>query len=144
MVYEPIVEYQLNCPNCGTKFNEAANATSSSSVATNREISAIICAVCHYDLTEAATKELTQPPQSSAELENLVHDLLLGARTNGVDPAEIVQVLRDELEFAAELAGTGRRFSVQVIDLGSEEQSGGIQLALRNNRDLINSRSFEL
>lgn len=143
MIYEPIVEHQLNCPNCGTKFNEAATATSSSRVATNWEVSTMICAVCHYDLTETATKELTQP-QSSAELENLVHDLLLGARTSGVDPAEIVQVLRDELEFAAELAGTGRRFSVQVIDLGPEEQSGGIQLALNNNRDLINSRSFEL
>lgn len=141
MIYEPSVTQPLSCPNCGTKFNQVANA--SSRAATNGQTQPMICKVCHFDLAGTVSKELAQP-QSSAELENLVHDLLIGARTRGVNTAEIVQVLREELEFAAELAGTGRRFSVQIIDLGPEEQSGAMLQTLNNNRDLLNSRSFGL
>ncbi len=137
MLYEPH-EGQFICPNCGTKFTEAATLE----VGSKLNISHLSCPVCHFDLSEADTSEAALP-QSSADLESQVHDLLLYARTSGVKPAEIVQVLRDELEFAVELDRTGRRFSVQIIDLGSDEQSWGTLPTPHNNRDLINSRSFD-
>jgi hypothetical protein len=74
------------------------------------------CPVCQY------TFELRPPVQASdftsATLETSLSDLMAQARASGLDRDEIVRVLRDELEFAAELAHAGRNMTVQIIDLG--------------------------
>jgi hypothetical protein len=48
--------------------------------------------------------------------------LMADARAAAIDDETIVQVLSDELEFAAELAHAGRNMCVQVIDLGPLEE----------------------
>jgi hypothetical protein len=45
-------------------------------------------------------------------------DLVAQARASEIPLDEIVHTLRDELEFAAELASGGRDLYVQIIDLG--------------------------
>ncbi len=139
MLYEPNTE-QIICPNCGTKFNVDPTSEMESK---EQQAAPLSCPVCHYDLMKTGTSESAALPKSSTDLETMVHDLLLHARSSGVKPADIVQVLRDELEFAVGLARTGRRYSVQIIDLGSDDQNMGVQPAPYNNRDLINTRNFD-
>lgn len=44
--------------------------------------------------------------------------LVYEARTSGISGADIMQVLGDELEFAAEMVNTGHTFVVTLMDLG--------------------------
>jgi len=66
--------------------------------------------------------------------------LITGARASGLAAPIIVQALRDELEFAAELAHAGRRFCVQLIDLGPQE-SAILQRPVRDRRAMLQTRS---
>jgi hypothetical protein len=66
--------------------------------------------------------------------------LITSARASGLDEALIVQALRDELEFAAEMAHAGRHFYVQLIDLGPREDDI-LQRPVRDRRAILQTRS---
>jgi hypothetical protein len=98
----------LRCVNCGSSLGvPPAGAT------------VIRCPVCQLD------NPLFVAPASSPLTAELfargLEALVSRARSSGVSGATIVSVLRDELEFAAELATVGRQLHVQILDLGPAE-----------------------
>jgi hypothetical protein len=60
--------------------------------------------------------------------------LIRNAWASGLDAEAIVQVLREELVFAAERGHVGRQFAVQLIDLGPQENAV-LQRPLRDRRE---------
>lgn len=85
---------------------------------------------------EAALKRA----MSADDLSSQLGALITSARASGLSAATIVQALRDELEFAAEMAQAGRHFCVQLIDLGPQE-SNILQRPLRDRREILQTRS---
>ncbi|HWQ12138.1 MAG TPA: hypothetical protein VNL77_05025 [Roseiflexaceae bacterium] len=65
--------------------------------------------------------------------------LVASARASGLESAAIVQVLRDELAFAAEMGRAGHRFSVQLIDLGPSEGSA-VRRPAHDRREIPQNR----
>jgi hypothetical protein len=91
-------------------------------------------------LVELAGGAAAPGVSSADELAELLSALITGARQGGLDADVIVQTLRDELEFAAEMAHTGRHFCVQLIDLGPQE-SNILQRPVRDRREVLQTRS---
>lgn len=106
----------LTCPNCGAEWPSPT---------------ATVCHVCHYAPTEVLTAR-SSVPRSVAELHTALNDLLNHARRGGLSPESILQVLQDELAFAADLAQPERRHLVQILDLGPQEL--GLREPLTGNR----------
>jgi rubredoxin len=108
------VKILRRCPNCGTFFpgDDRAASSQESSLAYR-------CPVCEFVFSEDGPA----PSTSASELEAEINQLVASARQNGVQPDDIVQVLRDELAFMCELAQPGRRVSVEVIDLGPQDDA---------------------
>jgi LSD1 subclass zinc finger protein len=121
-------ELSIQCGNCGTTLQvPAAGATT------------VQCPVCRFvnDVSSAA-----QPPMFTREsLEHSLGALIEQARAGGLTSDEIVATLRDELEFAADLAHFGRHMCVQIIDLGPQEVQGA-RLPVRDRSSLLRGRSL--
>jgi hypothetical protein len=108
----------LRCDNCGTMLGLPSE-----------DSSGVSCPACHlfhdlsspqdlpFSTSEASPLEI----MSTDDLEARLRALMSNARASGLGAEVIVQALRDELEFAAEMGHAGRRFSVQLIDLGPQE-----------------------
>ncbi|MGQ9926336.1 MAG: hypothetical protein ACUVS4_05640 [Chloroflexaceae bacterium] len=108
----------LTCPNCGAEWPSPT---------------ATVCQVCHYAATEVIpARTATTAPRSAVELHTALDDLLNRARRGGLSPETILQVLQDELAFAADLAQPERRHLVQILDLGPQEL--GLRESLGGNR----------
>lgn len=116
----------LHCMNCGMILEPPLGSTS-----------IVICSVCQF------VNEVGEAPRlytlTSDTLETQLEALIGQARTSGLELGEIVRVLRDELEFTAELASSGRNLSVQIIDLGPMEAQG-IQQPMRDRSALLRGR----
>lgn len=98
----------LRCINCGSLLGTAPE-----------HATAVRCPVCQLENPIFAAAG-----DSAITLELLargVEALVAQARASGVNAESIVGVLRDELQFAAELAHTGRQLHVQILDLGPAE-----------------------
>lgn len=106
----------LKCPNCGHEFTVSPTSTMNTEVRKPR----YACPVCQYSITDPTSVDLAPAP-NIADIQTQLDQLLRSARASGVQPAEIVELLRAELQFEAELAQAGRRVVVQVIDLGPQE-----------------------
>jgi rubredoxin len=127
-----VLTKKLRCNNCGYEFIP--------SHALNSQVeNPNICPVCHFGPTELpqqaeqpAARLAVQKPFSATDLENQLKTLINKARTNGLASEVIVDVLRSELEFEAEL-GQGRRLLVQIIDLGFQD-AATTPIPFRNNR----------
>jgi hypothetical protein len=76
----------------------------------------VTCPVCQ--LFNALSDPLPPPAISLDMFGEQLSDLVAQARASEIPLDEIVHTLRDELEFAAELASGGRDLFVQIIDLG--------------------------
>lgn len=108
----------LFCPNCGSKF-EAASSPRVSIGKLGIEYS---CPICEYS-SVFAQKGLVAGPTELIDFEQSIRQLLIKARDGGLANGDIIEVLKNELEFAAETGETGHAFLVQLIDLGSPENS---------------------
>jgi hypothetical protein len=95
----------LRCTNCGTPLDPSANG-----------VFGVTCPVCQ--LFNVFGTPLPDPNLSIEALEERLGDLVSQARASGIPLDLIVHTLRDELEFAAELASGGRDLCVQIVDLG--------------------------
>ena len=104
----------LKCPNCGHEF------TVSSDENTDARQSGYYCPVCQCRIAPPSSVAPGEA-QGLADIQAQIDLLLRTARANGVPPSDIVALLRDELEFEAELAQMGRRMVVQIIDLGPRD-----------------------
>ncbi len=105
----------IQCPNCGTEFAPAPFGNGSNGPSTMYE-----CPVCHFHVSAAPQAE--KPARLSLdEWETRLSTLAAEALNNGLRLEDLVDVLRSELAFAAEMAHPGRRLSIQIIDLGPEE-----------------------
>jgi phage FluMu protein Com len=98
----------LRCINCGTLLEAPAD-----------DVLGVTCPVClFFNPLHAPAPE---PDLTLDTLETELDHLLAHARTSGIPLDVIVRALRDELEFAAELASSNRNLCVQIIDLGPRE-----------------------
>jgi hypothetical protein len=95
----------LRCANCGTSLDTAP-----------RGVFGVVCPVCQLFNTFDAP--LPDPDFTVEVFEARLGDLVAQARASGIPLDAIVHTLRDELEFSAELASSGRDLYVQIIDLG--------------------------
>ena len=120
----------LRCPNCGTAWTIDATLDTPADV---------VCPVCQYHIS-LAQDDVAPQIDSRDEFESQLSALVTAAHAGGIDSEEIVRLLRDELEFTAELTHSGHQFSVQLIDLGP--QPGEVlSRPLRDRRDILQTRS---
>ena len=124
---------QIRCPNCGTEWAPQEPLTTSGSDSDW----GYTCPVCQYHVS--ATPEAPQEALTGAELQARLAELLTLARTSGLSSEEIVNIMRDELEFEAELSTPGRRMLVQIIDLGTIEPEITVVAAVRR-QDTVRGR----
>ncbi len=109
---------KLHCTNCGSDFEEL----DSPNVTKGPLGTEYVCPVCEfYPVWGKHPREVS--PFSVADLEKSIRQTLIQARASGLPVNEIVGVLKSELEFAAEMNETGHSFLVQLIDLGSPENT---------------------
>lgn len=118
------------CENCGSSwFIE-------SSVPGDR--AGAMCPICHF------TPEGDAAPlahiESIADLEGRLDALVRSALASGLAHPQVLHALRDELAFTAELGNVGRRFLVQLIDLGPQEEAL-LRRPIRDRRDIAADRS---
>ena len=105
----------LHCVNCGHEWAEASpGGTPPQTYA---------CPICQYPVS-AGVAPGAGGMATADDLAQRLSALMAEAREAGIDDDLVVQVLSDELEFAAELAHAGRNMCVQVIDLGPLDQLG--------------------
>lgn len=95
----------LYCANCGSHLEQPAQGALG-----------VTCPVCHF--FNAFSPVYVEAYLTRETLETQLGELVSLARTSDLSADVIVQVLRDELEFAAELANRGRDLCVQIVDLG--------------------------
>lgn len=124
----------VRCSNCGTIWAPAARSRDQEDPFT----SAAVCPVCK--LAQPAAEIALKRALSADDLASELGALITDARASSLASAVIIQALRDELEFAAELANPGRRFCVQLIDLGPQESSM-IERPVRDRRAALQTRS---
>jgi hypothetical protein len=128
-----MTQHTIECTNCGTRwFLEA-----SPSEERGPTLLGAICPVCHLAVGEGET-DLVRIA-SVTDLEDQLDTLVRSAWASGMDTEAIIQVLRGELAFAAEMGHAGRRFIVQLIDLGSQEEPL-LQRPLRDRREILLDR----
>jgi hypothetical protein len=126
--------FTMRCANCGTEFAPSGPLEFRS----EHDEWGYVCPVCQYHVSSSAKSE-SQSTMTVAQVETELRALLAKARAGGLTDRELVAVIRDELEFVAELAHSGRRLSVQIIDLGDQytEVTG---TALPDRRELLQTR----
>ncbi|WP_129628377.1 hypothetical protein [Candidatus Oscillochloris fontis] len=95
----------LRCTNCGTPLEPPVKG-----------VFGVICPVCQLFNTFGAP--LPDSDLTAEVFEARLGDLVAEARASSIPADVIVHILRDELEFSAELANHGRDLYVQIIDLG--------------------------
>jgi hypothetical protein len=98
-------------------WNPGADSSHSDDI-DHRAVDQAVCPLCHFRATNA--DPIAPMIASVADLEVHLDALVRSAWAGGLDTEVIVQVLRDELVFAAEMGHTGRQFIVQLIDLGPQ------------------------
>ena len=125
----------VRCPNCGMEWTLEARSTDQG-VAT---VSAAACPVCHLLLSVPELSGMRL--MSISDLETELDVLMSSARASGLAAETIVDALRDELEFAAEMGHLGHHFVVQLIDLGPRE-GAILQRPVRDRRAILQSRSI--
>ncbi len=112
--------FKVYCNNCGTLLPR----TGYQSLESSQPSSEFDCPVCqfHNGVTQTqAQVAFNLEALSPSQLESELRRLLAKAHSSQLSAAEIVEVLRKELEFEAELGQTGRRILVQIIDLDFQE-----------------------
>lgn len=119
-------EREAVCENCGTVL------------AVPDGEAVVVCPVC--GLQHSGDLIHSAPLLTSDSFESQLGALISQAHRDGLPPDEIVRVLRDELEFTAELAHSGRQFLVQLVDLGPLETRGAPQ-PQRDGGTTLRSRS---
>ena len=110
----------MRCGNCGTEWRPRDPLEYNK----DKEAFTYTCPVCQFQVT---TDSITRRRQLSLnDLETQLGKLLTNARSSGIPGGQIVEVLKRELEFTAELAYGGRRILVHLIDIGPPEIEGHV------------------
>jgi phage FluMu protein Com len=120
-------EPSIRCLNCGTKLAAPAQGATS-----------VRCTVC--GLLNNVGEPLPAHSFTRDSFEYSLGDLIVQARASGLTDDEIIEALRDELEFAAELVHAGRQMYVQIIDLGPQEGQAA-QAPAGDRATLLRSRA---
>ena len=127
-------QHTVRCTNCGTEWTLEAHSIHLGGAPAPEPT----CPVCHLPLSTGEASPLRIA--STDDLETQLRALITSARASGLDTEVIVHTLRDELEFAAEMGHVGRRFSVQLIDLGPQEGEI-LNRPVRDRRESLQNRS---
>jgi len=130
MTQQPMVR----CTNCGTEWYLADSSDEQPGALAVSDA----CPVCYFPFSSAETAPT--PDMSISDLETQLGALITRARASGLASQAIVQALRDELEFAAEMSDTSRHFCVQLIDLGPQ-QGLILQRPAHDRRAILQNRS---
>lgn len=119
----------IRCVNCGTMLE----------LVSDKGQGTLRCSVCEFPLDMDSSD--AEPSISTIhDFESQLGALLMAARSAGIDQEDMIHVLRDELEFAAEMAQPDRHLSVQILDLGPREGVSIHRNAL-HQRAPLNSRA---
>jgi hypothetical protein len=107
------------CINCGHEWAVEPSVR----VSEDELIPVDRCPVCFYQvsLEEAPKKVDMEDDTNELNFGERLNTLVLAARSSGLSTGTIVEALRDELAFVAELSRPGHRYYVQVVDLGPDE-----------------------
>jgi phage FluMu protein Com len=119
----------LRCANCGTVLD----------LPTGGELAGVTCPVCQFFNRFSTT--VVESALTCETLEGRLSELITHGRASGIPLDEIVRILRDELEFTAELAHSGRDLCVQIIDLGP--RVGEPIRRTRYNESLLRGRALD-
>jgi hypothetical protein len=111
---------KLFCTNCGSDFD----AVASPRVTGGKLGTEYVCPVCEFYPVWAKEGDV-QSLMVVADLQQSIRQTIIPARAADLPVEGIIAVLKSELEFAAEMGDTGHSFLVQVINLGSYENSNG-------------------
>lgn len=122
----------MRCVNCGTEWEPATYRDN----ADDHQPLDPVCPVCQFPVSLTAAPPSL--PLSSDDFVSRLDALVSEARFSGLSLEKIANVLRDELEFVAEMANPGHRIHVQVIDLGPAEN--GILYMPVHDRNLVLQR----
>lgn len=118
----------LRCANCGTLLDLPVGAN----------LVGVLCPVCQFfNGFSTAAEETTLTYET---LEARLSDLITRGRASGIPLDDIVRLLRDELEFTAELAHSGRDLCVQIVDLGP--RTGEPIRRTQHNEHLLRGRAL--
>lgn len=126
-------QVRLHCSNCGSDFTPPLSVPGEPAPA------GYTCPVCQFYVT--AMLPSVERQVSASDLASQLDNLIAEARESGVPLDDITRVLRDELEFQAELTHTGRRLMVQIIDLGPQTLETTDPVA-PDRRELLHNRSL--
>lgn len=107
---------RARCPNCGTEWVPEGTLVTGG----DQGSWGYPCPVCRFHVTFPSVAR-EHVPLTAGEVQSRLTTLLTEARQDSVTSQELVALLRDELEFEAELGAPGRRMLVQIIDLGQLE-----------------------
>ncbi|NWJ45718.1 MAG: hypothetical protein HXX08_07555 [Chloroflexi bacterium] len=118
------------CSNCGNELMWTESHTSKAFVYS--------CSVCHYEEVATVSPTASQKSLTTAEMANQLKNLLKRAHADHIESEEIINILRAEIEFEAEMGHLGRRVLVQIIDLGFQETNTEITND-RNSRETLHN-----
>jgi hypothetical protein len=130
----------MHCANCGAEWPVEAAAPVEQAVPAEQPTS-LTCPICGYRVASGPSSPEGRTAITADYLESQLVQLIAGARESGLEPETIVRILRDELEFAAELMHAGRQICVQIVDLGAYE---GMAMArpMRDRAAVLRGRSL--
>src|SRR6476660_4277114 len=100
------LEASVRCGNCGTVWTPDEPLLFGSA----QGEWGYTCPVCQYHVTVG--ESAASSPMTVADFQARLGTLLAEARAGGLASDELVPILRDELEFEAELAQHGRRILI--------------------------------
>jgi phage FluMu protein Com len=118
----------LRCANCGSALALPGDGASG-----------VTCPVCQF--FNPVIESPTEPEITLETLETRLSDLVAQARASDIPLDAITHVLRDELEFAAELASGGRDLCVQIIDLGPRVSRQPQRRSSRDDNVMLRGRA---
>lgn len=119
----PVLTHQIPtfCDNCGTELTQANRSKIKRTVqGVEEEVEVYTCPVCYYQFS-VDDIERKLKITSREEFEGKLRTIIQQANQGGVTLEEIIETLREELEFTAEWANPNCRFTVQIINLGNED-----------------------
>ncbi len=113
-------EKPTHCANCGTELNQSSQSKIiHNQQGVDEEVEVVTCPVCHYE-SIAGDKEVMPLITSREEFESKLRTIVQQASQGRVKLEEIIDTLREELEFTAQCSKPRSSFMVQIIDLGQE------------------------
>ncbi|MBN9391452.1 MAG: hypothetical protein J0I20_25700 [Chloroflexi bacterium] len=139
---EQSIKRQLQCTNCGTEIKQLTpSKVKKPGEPVAEELEEITCPVCNYRFV-AGVEETEAPLLSREDFENKLRQLIWAANQGGMKGRDIIESLRQELEFTVECAEPGFHYTVQIINLGQENSMKAPAPRVEDYRERLAKHNF--